>query len=105
MPLICQIEKSKIANKKFQVSILNTITGTIRTVHFGAKGYSDYTIHKDEERMHRYNIRHKKREDWTKKGIYTAGFWAKWILWNKPGLQSSIRDTSKRFGIKIKYRP
>lgn len=28
-------------------------------------------------------------------------FWARWILWNKPTLQSSINDTKERFNIKI----
>ena len=30
-----------------------------------------------------------------------AGFWARWILWNKPTLQSSVNDTKERFNIKI----
>jgi hypothetical protein len=53
--------------------------------------------------MHRYETRHKSREDWKKSGIKTAGFWSKWILWNKSSLISSIRDTQKRFGIRIRY--
>ena len=32
------------------------------SVHFGAKGMSDYTIHKDDERKYRYIMRHKKNE-------------------------------------------
>jgi len=92
------LQKSSIASKKFMV----TING--KTVHFGAKGYSDYTKHKQKSRMKRYEIRHRSRENWTKSGIYSAGFWAKWILWNKPGFMASIKDTEKRFGIKIVYR-
>jgi hypothetical protein len=100
--ITCWLEKSDQATKKFQVSILDPRTQRVRTVHFGAKGYSDYTLHKDPERMHRYTIRHQKRENWTKSGIYTAGFWSKWILWNKPSFRASVQDTSKRFGLNIR---
>ena len=67
------------------VTIVNE-SGIKKTVHFGANGYSDFTIHKDPERMKRYDARHKTNENWTKSGIYTAGFWSKWILWSKPSL-------------------
>lgn len=102
--MICRIEKSSQPSKKFQVTIYNPKTERTRTVHFGAVGYSDYTIHKDYDRMQRYTIRHQKREDWTKRGVYSAGFWSKWILWNKPSLLGSIRDTAQRFGLKIQYK-
>ena len=51
---------------------------------FGAVGYSDYTIHKDFERKERYVARQSKHEDWHKSGLYTAGFWSRWLLWNLP---------------------
>lgn len=75
-----------------------------KTIHFGASGYSDYTKHKDKARMERYNSRHKLRENWNISGIKTAGFWSKWLLWNKPSLSESIASTSKKFGIIIKRR-
>lgn len=89
--------KSPLKNKKWLI-----VTPSGKKVHFGAEGYSDYTIHKDYDRMLRYTNRHKSRENWNKSGIETAGFWAKWILWNKPSLTASIKDTEKRFNIKIK---
>lgn len=70
-------------------------------VHFGAAGYSDYTKHKNPERKEKYVARHSANEKWGTNGLLTAGFWARWILWNKPSLDDSIRDTEKRFGIKI----
>ncbi len=36
------------------------ITDTGRKVSFGAKGYSDYTMHRDDDRKQRYINRHKK---------------------------------------------
>ena len=50
-----------------------------------------------------YISRHRVNENWNKSGIKTAGFWSKHILWNKPTIQQSIKDTEKRFNIKIKY--
>lgn len=100
-PNLIYLKKSERKDKKYTV-ILNYKDGKRRTVHFGAIGYSDYTIHKDYDRMLRYSNRHKRREDWTLKGIDTAGFWSKHILWNKPGFMASVRQTEKQFGVKIK---
>lgn len=82
-------------DKKYMVEIGN------KTVHFGAKGYSDYTRHKDKDRMRRYEQRHSRNETWSKSGMKTAGFWSKWLLWNKPTLKASIEDTERRFNIRI----
>ena len=62
--------------------------GRKKTTHFGGKGYSDHTIHKDEKRKNRYDVRHAKREDW--EDFTTAGALSKWILWNKPSLKGSF---------------
>ena len=74
-----------------------------KIVRFGRKGYSDYTIHKDKERMGRYLTRHKKRENWGKNGKYTAGFWSRWLLWSKPSFQAALRQTQSVLGEKIVY--
>lgn len=95
---IIVLKKSTRPEKKYMVTIDN------KTIHFGASGYSDYTRHTDKDRMHRYNTRHMSRENWTKSGLKTAGFWSKWVLWNKPSFRDSIRDTEKRFSIKIVYK-
>jgi hypothetical protein len=88
------LSKSSRKDKKFQVRIDGE-----KTIHFGATGYSDFTLHKDKKRRDRYDNRHRAREDWT--DPLTAGFWAKWILWNKPTLLGSIRDTNRRFSNKL----
>ena len=67
-----------------------------KTVHFGASGYSDFTHHKDPDRKQRYLDRHSANEDW--RNPETAGFLSRWLLWNKPTLEASIRDTNRRFG-------
>jgi hypothetical protein len=70
-------------------------------VDFGAEGYSDLTMHRDPERQQAYIARHFPRENWNREGIKSAGFWSRWILWNKPSLDASIKDTEKRFNIRI----
>ncbi len=70
----------------------------VKTIHFGADGYSDYTIHKDEARKQRYIDRHKSSEDWG--NPMTAGTLALFILWNKPTISASIAAYKKKFGLK-----
>ena len=85
-------------DKKYMARIDDT-----RSVHFGAKGYSDYTVHKDDERKERYINRHKKNENWN--DFNTAGFWSRWVLWNKPTITESIRDINNRFkNINVKLK-
>jgi hypothetical protein len=68
--------------KKFKVILKNNETGRQNTIKFGAAGFENYTSgHLDEQRRENYISRHKKREDWTKSGVNTAGFWSYWFLW------------------------
>ena len=90
------LKRSDKPDKKYMVKVDN------KTIHFGSKGMSDFTKNKDPERKNRYIARHKKRENWTKSGIKSAGFWSKHILWNKPTIRESIKNTENRFNIKIK---
>ena len=83
--------------KKFRVSIDG------KNIDFGANGYSDYTINRDDIRKNAYIVRHHKRENWN--NPLTAGFWSRWLLWNKPTLMASIKDLSKRMNTKIFYYP
>ena len=84
------IQKSNTKGKKYDA----VISGK-KTVSFGASGYSDFTKNKDVERKKNYIARHKPNQDW--KDHKTAGFWAKNVLWNKPTIEASIRDTNKKF--------
>lgn len=94
------ISKSNKSNKKYKAEIENG-----KTIHFGAKGYEDYTTHKNSARKDLYVQRHRGREKWGKDGIETAGYYAKHLLWNKPTLIQSVRDLNKRYkDIKFKLR-
>lgn len=90
-----KLTRSPNPNKKYRVS------GADWHVDFGAKGYSDYTLHKDSTRRDRYIIRHRSRENWGPGGVRTAGFWSRWLLWEKPNLQNAKKHVYKRFKIKI----
>jgi hypothetical protein len=68
-----------------------------KTVSFGAKGMSDYTKHKDDARKKLYLLRHKETEDWD--NPITPGALSRWILWNKPSKNGSIRDYKRRFSL------
>lgn len=91
------LSKSSRKDKKYMVKLNN------KTIHFGAKGYEDYTTHKDRKRKRSYEGRHREAENWTKSGIDTAGFWAKHLLWNKPTIEDSIKDIEDNFNVDIQY--
>lgn len=75
-----------------------------KMVKFGAKNYQDYILSGgDETKKKAYIARHQVNEDWSKSGIYSPGFWSRWVLWNKPTLKESIKDIEKRFNINIIY--
>ena len=85
------ITKSDKPEKKYMALVNN------KKVHFGAKGYSDFTKHKDEERKQRYINRHKQNENFTKSGIDTPGFYSRWVLWEEPTLKESINKLNKKY--------
>lgn len=88
-----RLRRSPIVTKKWRAEFPNG-----RHVDFGLRGFSDYTIHKDRARMERYLVRHRRRENWTPSGRYTAGFWSRWLLWSRPSLQAAKRVTEKALG-------
>ena len=84
------ISPSSKPDKKFEARIDGK-----KYIHFGAKGYEDFTIHKDPMRNNRYLDRHSKNEDWY--NPLTAAFYATNLLWNKETLAKSIADTNRIF--------
>ena len=93
------IKPSKKSDKKFDA----VIDGK-KTVSFGAKGYEDFTKHKDPERKELYLKRHKARENWN--DPTTPGALSKFVLWNKQTISASVKDMNKHFPThQIKYVP
>ena len=79
-------------------AVFELANGRSRTVHFGAAGMSDYTLHRDPKRKQRYMARHSVREDWD--DPLTAGALSRWVLWNKPTRRASIADFKRRFSLR-----
>jgi len=72
-----------------------------KTIHFGAKGMSDFTIHKDTKRKKNYLARHNPKvtkENWSVPD--TPASLSRWILWNKKSYNDSLKDYKKRFNLK-----
>ena len=113
MPETILLKKLHSGEKKFVA-----IFPDGKKVRFGAAGASDYTIHRDPERMARYVKRHggretketeprkihkdmltvlrSKKEDWSPKtGIFKAGFFSRWVLWSQPSLTKAVSQTNK----------
>ena len=90
------IKKSTNSKKKY-MAVFYEGKKKIKTTHFGAAGYSDYTKHKDKQRKKRYMSRHRTREKWS--DPMTAGALSRYILWNKPTLRASIEDYKLRFNL------
>ena len=88
---------SRHDRKKWQVRVPTEKGHNI--IAFGQLGAQYFTTHKDEDRKRLYLARHKPRENW--EDPYTAGFWSRWLLWNKPSLRESIRALRPK-GIKVK---
>jgi len=89
------LKKANDGKHKYIVTILNKITGREKNIKFGSFGAEDYTVHKNIKQKTNYEARHIVREDWT--DPTTAGFWSKWILWNKLTIDDSLKSTIKQF--------
>jgi len=98
-----EVYKSPQKGKKYKI-VIKYPDGTTKTIHIGSAGMEDYTTHGDPDRKQRYIDRHKKREDWTKSGITTRGWWSRWLTWNEKTLQKSARDIRERFGIDVSLK-
>ena len=100
------LKQSSRQGKKFMVSFMNKETNKNKTVHFGAEGYTNYiqssqigqTVQPEEHKT-RYISRHEKNENWT--DITTVGFWSRWLLWNLPTMNESIKYIENQFNVKI----
>ena len=95
-----KIKTSTKGNAKYVACFYNKSKKLVKTSRFGAKGYSDFTKHKNTKRKQRYINRHKSRENWTRSGMTSAGALSRWILWNKPSLRNSITNYKSRFNLK-----
>ena len=85
------IKRSHNPKKKYDAIISGT-----KTISFGAAGYSDYTIHKDDKRKELYTKRHS-NEDWTRQNIASPAWFSRWILWEKKTIPEAIRHANNMY--------
>ena len=90
------LEPSASAGKKYK-AVFRLDNNRTKTIHFGAKNYSDFTQHKSEIRKNAYLARHSVNENFN--DPLTAGALSRWILWNKPTISASVADFKKRFNL------
>jgi hypothetical protein len=86
--------KSTNPKKKWDVYIPIPSSDKLKKVSYGARGMSDFTLHKDVERRSRYIQRHIHDclDD-----PYKPGFWSMWHLWGK----SSDSDTAFKQAVRL----
>ena len=102
--IYAELKKSTRNSKKFMIRfykdedgvVLGRTTKPFKTVHFGAAGYEDYTIHKDDYRKERYYMRHNR----PMVDPMSADTLSKLILWNRKSLSASFRDYRNRYNYK-----
>jgi hypothetical protein len=89
-----QISESENPKKKYK-AIFTKDDGKTKTIHFGAKGYEDYTQHHNKDRRVLYRQRHEKD---LKGDPMRAGYLSYYILWgNSINMQSNIRSFKNKY--------
>ena len=90
---LISIKRSPKKDKKYVATFCKN--GHIKQTHFGAKGMSDYTIHKNKARRSRYINRHRSRENWS--DPTSAGALSRYVLWGKTSFRGSVNAYKKKF--------
>lgn len=92
---------SPLTTKKYRI-----IFPSGKHVDFGDINYNDYIIYNlhfgksvADIRRESYLARHSAREDWT--DPYSAGFWSRFLLWEKRSLKSAIKNIEKILEVNI----
>jgi hypothetical protein len=74
-------------------------------VHFGQHGAPDFTTHHDVARQTDYLRRHRAHEDWTRTGVNTPGFWARWLLWSRPSKREAVKYIERKMHARVRPFP
>lgn len=92
------LRESKKKTKKYDL-----IQPDNKTISFGAKGMSDYTIHHDKARKERYINRHEANEKkfWDHNDPITPSYLSRFILWENKDINKAILGVEHKRGIHI----
>ncbi|NDE17211.1 hypothetical protein EBZ80_20000 [bacterium] len=81
---------------KWAARFRDRTSGRVKTTLFGARGYDDYTMHKDRVRRDRYRFRHMK--DLRTQDPTRAGFLSFYLLWgDSTSLAANVRAYRRQF--------
>jgi len=92
-----QLTPSTQEGKKYTAVFYDENRNKVKTTHFGATGYTDFTLSGDENKKTNYLSRHGK-EDWT--DPTKPATLARYILWNYKSKSKSYNDYIKKFNLK-----
>ena len=91
---LVDVVKSKTKGKKWDAHFL--IDGKEHVTHFGATGYTDYTLGATDDQHARYLQRHHK--DLASHDPTSAGYLSYYILWGTSrSMHANIAEFKKRF--------
>ena len=93
------IEPGTAKGKKYKAVFFDDNGKKIKTSQFGAKGFEDYTMHKDKTRREKYRSRHK---GMLKKTSYMSpAHLSYYLLWGESeALNTNIKNYKKKFNLK-----
>ena len=126
MPIVAHVSETgpKSRNKFKAVVYHRTKSGRLEqlgTVRFGLKDAEDFTLTGDEAQRYRYLVRHggvfpKKyegdhkylptkstREDWSRKGYLTAGWWSRHLLWAERTKKQAAETLRHKWMINVEF--
>jgi hypothetical protein len=95
------ISRSDRPNKLLAATLING--DRRRVVYFGAPKATQYPIHRDKSKRAAYIKRHQVNENW--RDPYSAGFWSRWLLWNKKTISASAKWIEQQFGFPVTITP
>ena len=95
---LISISPSSRAGKKWCAYFENKTDGKHKTIHFGAKGYEDFTQHKDTKRAELYRARHAKdlTTENSKSGL-SAGALSYYVLWTSPSFSQGLKNYKNKY--------
>lgn len=101
-----KIEKSELPKYKYTATFClcpgpeggNCSKPQKKEIHFGAKGYNDYTLGASDGDRLSYIARHRVAENW--ENPLTAGALSRYILWGESrDIQENIKSFKTRFNV------